>query len=102
MSIALNVVGMILFVIRSFADLLSVCFGVGGWGWPSSLSMWRMRAAVFASMKRAPSSASVADDMTACITCKMLRMAPLLVGMLSLPAIKMCPPLQLHAFGLDK
>ncbi len=82
--------------------LLSVCIGVGGWGWPISLSVWRMETAVFALMKRAPSSASAMDDMIARIICEMLRMAPLFVGMSSLPAINMCPPTRLHAFGLDK
>ncbi len=61
-----------------------------------------MEMAVFALMKRVPSSASVADDMTARIICKMLRTAPLFVGMLSLPAINMCPPARLRAFGSDK
>ncbi len=55
----------------------------------------------FALMKRAPDSASMADDMTAPIICKMLRTAPLFVGMSSLPAINMSPPTRLHAFGLD-
>ncbi len=61
-----------------------------------------METAVFALMKRAQSSASAVDDMTARIICKMLRTAPLFVGMLSLPAINMCLPEQLCAFGLDK
>ena len=61
-----------------------------------------MERAVFALIKRAPSSASAADDMTAHIIWEMLRMAPLFVGMLSLPAINMCPPARLHAFGSDK
>ncbi len=61
-----------------------------------------METAVFALMKRVLSSASVADDMTAHIICKMLRTVPLFAGMLSLPAINMCPPARLHAFGSDK
>jgi hypothetical protein len=56
----------------------------------------------FALMKRAPSSASVTDDMNARIICEMLRTAPLFVGMLSLPAINMCLPMRLCAFGSDK
>ncbi len=102
MSIAFNAFGIILLVNRSCAVMLSVCIGVGGGGWPSSLSMWRMETAVFALMKRVPSSASAADDMTAQIICEMLRMAPLFVGMSSLPAINMCPPVGLRAFGSDK
>jgi hypothetical protein len=65
MSVAFNAFGIILLVSRSFAVLLSVCIGVGGWGWPSSLSVWCMETAVSALMKRALSSASAADDMTA-------------------------------------
>ncbi len=61
-----------------------------------------MERAVFALIKRAPSSASAADDMTARIICEMLRTAPLFVGKSSLPAINMCPPPRLRAFGLDK
>ncbi len=102
MSIAFNAFGIILLVSRSFAVLVSVWIGVGGWGWLSSLSMWRMEMAFFALMKMAPSSASTVEDMTARIICEMLRMAPLFVGMSSLPAINMCPPARLHAFGLDK
>jgi hypothetical protein len=47
MSNAFNAFGIILLVSRSCAVLLSVCIGVGGWGWPSSLSMQRMETAVF-------------------------------------------------------
>ncbi len=68
----------------------------------SSLSIWRMETALFALMKRASSSASAADDMTACIICKMLKTAPLFVGMSSLPAINMRQPMWLRAFGSDK
>ncbi len=102
MSIAFNTFGIFLLVSRSCAVLLSVCIGVGGWGWLSSSSVWRMEMAVFALMKRAQSSASAADDMTACIICKMLSTAPLFVGMSYLPAINMCPPARLRAFSLDK
>ncbi len=65
------------------------------------MCVWHIETAVFALMKRAPSSASMADDMTAHIICKMLRMAPLFAGMSSFPAINMCLPARLHAFGLD-
>ncbi len=102
MSIAFIAFGIILLVSRSFAVLLSVWIGVGGWGWMSSLSMWCMEMALFALMKRAPSSAFAADDMIACIICEMLRTAPSFVGMLSLHAINMCQPTWLRAFGLDK
>ncbi len=39
-----------------------------------------MDTAAFALMKRAPSLASTAEDITARIICKMLRMAPLFFG----------------------
>ncbi len=102
MSIAFNAFGIILLVSRSFAVLLSVCIGVGGWGWLSSSSMWHIETAVFALIKRAPSSTYAADAMTARIICKILRTAPLFVGMLSLPAMNMCPPARLRAFDSDK
>ncbi len=102
MSIAFNAFGIILLVSRSVEVLLSVCIGVGGWGRLSSSSVWCMETAVFALMKRAPSSSSSADYMTAHIMCKILRTAQLFVGMLSLPAINMCPPTWLRAFSSDK
>ncbi len=46
MSIAFNAFGIILLVSRLCVVLLSACIGVGGWGWPSSLSMWCMEMAV--------------------------------------------------------
>ncbi len=102
MSIAFNAFGIILLVSSSCVVLLSVCIGVGGWGWPSFSSVWHMETAVFELMKRAPSSASAADDMTARIIWEMLRTAPLFIDMSSLPAINMCPLTRLRAFGLDK
>jgi hypothetical protein len=56
---------------------------------------------VFALMNRTPSSASTADDMTAWIICEMLRTAPLLKGMLSFPAMNVCPPTRLQDFDFD-
>ena len=73
-----------------------------GCGWLSSASVWRIKTAVCVLMKRAPYSASAVDDLTAQIICKILRMAPLLKGMSSFPAMNMCPPMQLGDFGLDK
>jgi hypothetical protein len=52
-------------------------------------------------MNRARNSASAADDMTAQIICEMLRMAPLLKKISSLPAMNMWPPARLRAFGLE-
>ncbi len=81
MVITFNAFGIILSASRSFAVLMSVCIGGGGWGWPSSLSMWRIETAVFALIKKVPSYASAVDDMTAHIICKIIRTAPLFVGM---------------------
>ncbi len=83
---ALTAFGNILLVSSACAVALLVCIGVRGCGWLSSMSVWRVKTAVFALMNRAPNSVSAADDMTAQIICNTLRKAPLLKGMLSLPA----------------
>jgi hypothetical protein len=97
---ALSAFGNILLVSSACAVALLVCIGVGGCGWPNSMSIWCFE--VFALMKSAPNSASAADDMTAQIICKILRMEPLLKGMSSFPAMNICPPMRLQDFGLDK
>ncbi len=89
MSMALSALGKILLVSSACAMALFVCIGVRGCGWPSSMRVCRMETAVFTLMNRAPNSASAADDMTAQIICEMLRMAPLLKGISSLPAMNM-------------
>ncbi len=99
---AFSAFGNILLVSIACAVALLVCIGVHGCGWPSSASVWRIEMAVFLLMNRALSSASNADDMTAQIICKILRTTPLLKGMLSFPAMNMCPPARLQDFGLDK
>ncbi len=99
---ALSAFGNIFLVSSVCAVALSVCIGVHGCGLPSSVSIWGIKTAIFALMKRAPNSSSAADDMTGRIICKILRMAPLLKGMLSFPAMNMCPPTRLQDFGLDK
>ena len=60
--------------------------------------------AVFALINMAPSSASAADDMAAWIICKMLRIAPLLMGILilSFPAMNIWPPAQLQDLGSER
>ena len=45
--------------------VLSVCTGVGGCLWPISSRAWRAGTASWQFMKRAASSASAAEDMTA-------------------------------------
>ncbi len=83
---ALSAFGNILLVSSACAVALLVCIGVRGCEWPSSMSVWCIKTAVFALMNRAPNSVSAADDMTAQIICNILRKAPLLKGMLSFPA----------------
>ena len=56
----------------------------------------------FALMKRAPNSASAAEDITARIICEILRTAPLFLGISSSVAINMWPPARLRAFGSDR
>ncbi len=102
MSMALSALGEMLLVSSVCAVALSVCIGVRGCGWLCSMSLCCMEMVVFALMNRAPNSASAADDMTAHIIWKMLRMAPLLEGILSFLAMNMWPPVQLQAFGLER
>ncbi len=81
---------------------LSVCIGVCIWGWPNSSSIVHMKTVVFALMNSAASSVSAADDMTDFMIWEMLRMAPLLIGILSSPAMNMWPPAWLRAFSSDR
>ncbi len=48
--------------------------------WPISVRSWRIGTASCALMYNAPSSASVAEDITALMSLVMLRIAPLLCG----------------------
>ena len=102
MSMALSAFGKILLVSSACAVALSVCIGVRGCGCPSSINVVRIETAVFALIKRAPSSASAADDITARIICEMLRTAPLLMGISSFPAMNMWPPARLRDFGSER
>ncbi len=99
---AFRAFGNILLVGSMCAVALSFCIGVHGCGWPSSASVWHIETAVFAMMNRAPNSASATNYMTAQIICKIVRMAPLLKGVLSFPVMNMCPPVRLQDFVLDK
>ncbi len=65
---ALSAFGNILLVISACAVALLVCIGMRGCGWPSSMSVWHIKTAVFALMNRAPNSVSTADDMTVTIS----------------------------------
>ncbi len=102
MYMALSSFGRILLVSSTCAVELLVCIGVRICGWPNSLSVVRMETVVFELMNSAASSASAADDLTDFITCKMLRMAPLLIGISSFPAMNMWPPAWLWAFSSDR
>ncbi len=85
-----------------FYNHSSGSIGVWGCGCPSLISVCRIEMAVFALMNRAPSSASAAGDMTARIICKTLRTAPLLIGILSFPAMNMWPPARLRDLGSER
>ena len=87
-----------LFVTTPSAVVLSVCIGVGGCLWTIYLSEWRDGMASRKLMKRAPSSASAAEDMTALIIFVMVITAPLLGGMAEFLDMKKCPPSLLRAF----
>jgi hypothetical protein len=99
---ALSAFGRILLVSRVCVVELSVWMGFCVCGWSSSLSILRIDTAVLALMNSMWSSASAAEDITALIICNMLSTATLLVGISSCPAMNMCPPAQLQAFGLDR
>ncbi len=100
---AFSAFGNVLLVSSVCAVALLVCIGVHGCGWLSLASIWRIETVVFALKNRDPNSAFAADDMTTQIICKILMTAPLLNdGMLSFPAMNMCPPVQLQDFGKDK
>ncbi len=99
MFMALSAFGKILFVSSGCAVALSICIGVRGCGWPSLISVCRIEMAVFTLIKRAPSSASAADDMTTQIFCEVLRTARFFMGILSFPAVNMWPPASSAAAG---
>ena len=99
---ALSAFGRILLVSRACALELFVWMGVCICGWPSSLSVLCIDTAVLVYMNSTLSMASAADDITALIICNMLSTAPLLVGILSCPAMNMCPPAWLQAFSSDR
>ena len=92
----------ILLVSRPCAVELSVWMGVHVCGWPNSSSVLRIDTTTLVLMNSAPSSASAAEDTIAPIICNMLSTVPSLVGISSFPAMNMCLPAWLQAFGLDK
>ena len=64
MSIALDIFCLMLLLAIPTAVELLTCIGVGGWGWPISMSVVCMGTAAWPLRKRAPYSASAEDDMT--------------------------------------
>ena len=83
MSIAFICLDWMMFFTTPFAVEVSVWMGVGGWGCPISARIFLMYTASFVLMNSAPSSASVAGDMTTLMICEMFIMAPFGGGMSS-------------------
>ncbi len=83
---AFNALGRILLVSSAWAAKLLVWMGVRVCGCPFSSSVRHIETAVLELMNNAPSLASAADDITTLIICEILSTAPLLMGMLSVPA----------------
>lgn len=102
MSIGLVRLGWIVLLTTPRAVELSVCIGVGGCLCPISLRRCRIGTASRELMKRAPSSASAADDITALMIWAIVSTAPLLRGAWSFSDMKKCPPARLLAFDSDR
>ncbi len=83
---ALSAFGNILLVSSACAVALLVCIGMRGCGWPSSMSVWRIKTAVFVLMNGAPNSVSAADDMTAQNYLQYIEEGTIIEGLLSFPA----------------
>ena len=80
MSIYLSRLLIVLFVTTPIAVVLSVCIGVGGCLCPMVSNAWSAGIASLQLMKRAPNSASAAEDMTAFIIFEIVRTDPLFDG----------------------
>ena len=102
MSINLSPLLEMLLVTTTSAEVLSVCIGVDGCLWPIASNAWRAGIAFLQFMKRAPNSASVAEDMTAFMICEMVRTDPLFGGTAESSDMKKCPPALLLAFDSDR
>jgi hypothetical protein len=96
MSIAFNFFMTLLFTTPS-AVVLSVCMGVGGCLCPKYSSVCQAGMASLQLMSRAPISASAADEMINLMICKIVRSAPLLLGIALLFDMKKCMPALLRA-----
>ena len=82
--------------------VLSVYIGVGGCLCPISSSAWRDGMPSRQLMKRAPSSASAAEDMMALMICVMMMTAPLFSVMAELLDMKKCPTALLSDFVSER
>ena len=102
MSIDFVAFAMILLLINPFAVELSVWIGVRGWGCPISLSVFRIGTAVRALRKRAPSSASAAEDITLRMIFDTFNTAPLLGGFSVSFDRKWCLPALLRALFSER
>ena len=84
------------------AVVLLVCIGVGGYLCPIICNAWRDGIAYRQLTKRAPSSASTAEDMTALMIWKIVMKAPLFDRMAALSDMKKWPPALLLAFVSER
>ena len=84
------------------AVVLLVCIGVWGCLCPMISSAYRAGISSLQFMKRAPSSASAAKDITALMIWETVRTAPLFAGMASSLDMQKCTPALLLAFDSDK
>ena len=91
-----------LLVTTPSAVVLSVSIGVDGCLWPIVSNSWCAGIAALQLTKRAPNSASDADDMTAFIIYEMVRTDPLFGGTAESSDMKKCPPALLLAFDSDR
>jgi hypothetical protein len=80
MSIAFDRFRLIVSFKMPYTVELSVLRGVGGWVWPSSVSVTLSGAALWALCKHAPASDSAAEATTFLITAATLRTVPLIVS----------------------
>ena len=92
----------IFLLITPKAVVLLVCIGVGGFLCPMISSACRAGIASLQFINRAPSLASVAEDITALMIWETVRTASLFDGMVSSLNMKKCPPALLLAFDSDK
>ena len=80
MSIALERLCLMVLLMNPIAVELSTCIGVGGCSWPISWRAMRIGTASFAARNAAPTSASIADDMTLLMIFARTRAAPFSAG----------------------